>query len=418
MSNLVYYSLYFVSLFLAYYLIIIIIRYMSGLKFSFKISVFDVPIFIAVTILGMLFEFNNLILLKSLIIITSTIFILMLEYKIKLKKILTCYILLLVLAMLFELLLGFFLGIIMDFEKDSYEYLLIRILTNVYYYLLILIILRILKSKKTYGYIINVSFRIVLIVLILLLIVGTNNYLITYNNNIKVYFLFLALLMFIVGAVYLIIKLIKNNYNKKIEICNLKGKNSEVITYINEFKTYQHNLKYHLLAMKGNGNSKVNKQIDELLDSNNSELEYINNFKEVPSSLIHVFSHCLTLTNDNDISISIRNNYKDKELIINQNYYLKLNEVIGNCITNAIEALPDENGILLVEFYEINGVQYIRIANNFDSCIDIEKIGCRNYSTKNRNSGFGLNSIFANRHLEVTGKIINNFFVMNIKIPK
>ena len=125
-------------------------------------------------------------------------------------------------------------------------------------------------------------------------------------------------------GVYYIFVLLRNNYNKMTEINNLRSKNSEVVKYINEFKTYKHNLKYNLMAIKESGNNEVNKYIDELLNNNKNELEYINNFKEVPSNLIHVFSDCLTLNNDNNIEIIIKNAFKDKELNIDMNNYLQL----------------------------------------------------------------------------------------------
>ena len=86
--------------------------------------------------------------------------------------------------------------------------------------------------------------------------------------------------------------------------------------------------------------------------------EYINNFKEVPSNLIHVFSDCLTLNNDNNIEIIIKNAFKDKELNIDMNNYLQLNEIIGNCLTNAIEAVPDNGGFLYVYFYQYHDFEW------------------------------------------------------------
>ena len=418
MDSVVYYSLYFIISTLSINYLIFFLSKIT--KYKVIMNKYTLPMLLILVEINALSDILNIIIIKNFIMIFSFIFFIKCTSKLSLKESILSFSHLFALLIFSEIINGFVFTYVIHLELDnSFVLLLVKTfgMTNsiiiIYIYYLIKRLISVRKIQ------LDVSWFLLLSILFLLITTATLNFISTYNKLYSVYCLFIILLIFIVIGLYTIIKLLRNDYSKKEEISNLKNKNTEVIKYINEFKTYKHNLKYDLIALKKLGNNEVNMYIDELLDNNKSELEYINNFKEVPSGLIHVFSDCLTINNDNNIEIIIKNSYKDKELNIDMNNYLQLNKIIGNCLTNAIEAVPDNEGLIYVYFYEDDCNQYIKIVNNFTNNIDIDKLGEVNYSTKNRNSGFGLCSIFSNKeNIRVVGSIINNLFEIRIMISK
>ena len=58
------------------------------------------------------------------------------------------------------------------------------------------------------------------------------------------------------------------------------------------------------------------------------------------------------------------------------------------------------------------------MGNNFKNSIDIEELGKKYYSTKNRGSGLGLFSIKNNKIIKERISIINDFYFIELKIKK
>lgn len=416
MNSILYYGLHFIVTTTTFIYIIVLLHYVSEYKFKRNIS--SIILLVLFIIINYVLDITNVLIFKNIFIILGLIIFIKLTSKLTFKRSVVAFVRIFIMILLCEILSGFIICYVLKINNPvSFEIILTKCLA-----LLVLIIISyliIFFKNLIYRLLLkfDISWLLITSIILLLITIGTLNFISTYNRLYNAYILFIVLLVFIVLGMISIVKLLKKDYKKKIEINNLKSKNMEVIKYIDEFKTYKHNLKYNLLAIKNQGNEEINKQIDDLLNNNNDELKYINCFKEIPSNLIHVFSNCLTITNENHISIDIKNSYKDKELNIASNNYLLLNEIIGNCLTNAVEAIPEEGGFILIHFYEQDHVKFIRIVNNFDNDIDFDKLGKINYSTKNRNSGFGLNSIFNNNEITVNGAIINNMFEMTITIP-
>ncbi len=418
MDSVGYYFVYFSTAVLITIILLFYLRLITEYRLINKNNI--IGMFMLLLLINCFSDILNVIIIKNFVTILSFVIFIKYTSNLSYKNSILSFLKLFIIVSISEIINGFLFTYLIHIPLDN-KYLIMLVKINgilvtgiicyFYYY--------IKRKNNNYLLKIDVSWLLMISIFFLLITIGALNFLSTFNKMKSAYYLFLILLIFIIFGVYLIIKLLVNNHNKKLEISDLKSKNSEVIKYINEFKTYKHNLKYDLIAIKESGNIEVKKQIDELLNNNNSELEYINNFKEVPSSLIHVFSDCLTINNDNNIEIIIKNSYKDKELNVDMNNYLQLNKIIGNCLTNSIEAVPDNEGFIYVYFYEDDCNQYVKIVNNFTNNIDIDKLGEVNYSTKNRNSGFGLCSIFSNKeNIRVFGSIINNLFEIRIMIPK
>jgi len=72
--------------------------------------------------------------------------------------------------------------------------------------------------------------------------------------------------------------------------------------------------------------------------------------------------------------------------------------------------------VIEVNFKEINKSLNIRISNKYINDIDVNKIGNKNYSTKEYKSGLGLNFIksIKNSKIKVNFKIVDNLFITDI----
>ena len=116
---------------------------------------------------------------------------------------------------------------------------------------------------------------------------------------------------------------------------------------------------------------------------------------------------------DNKVKMLI--NYKSINKI-QENDFVDLCDTIGILIDNAIEASKDLNKIFLLDVNDINNNIEITITNSFINKIDTTEIGNKNYSTKNKKSGLGLNYIkrINNERIKVKLSIINDLFITKI----
>lgn len=333
------------------------------------------------------------------------------------KHIAITYILIDVFTIVYEIASGFIL-------KEFTDYFVNILESSLYYKAFLTIILACIIyvlsfTLKKIKLSLNISWSFLFIVFISFFTIATLNYNVLNNSNLYLYELFI-LMVIIIGFIILIsLKVSYKNKHMKQEIKNLNEKNEECIRYIDEFKKYKHNLRYDLIAAEQYGNKKINKILNEIINKGDSDIEYINNLKNIPSSLLSIFMDRLSFVSNESYSIVINNDLNDNEINITKSSdYIKMCEITGNILTNAIEALPEMNGVLVINFYEINNEKYLEVVNNFKNVIDVENIGKIKYSTKKRKSGFGLNSILSEKNFNPQISIRNNFFIIKIKIPK
>lgn len=59
----------------------------------------------------------------------------------------------------------------------------------------------------------------------------------------------------------------------------------------------------------------------------------------------------------------------------------------------------------------------LKVINKFSNKINLNEIGNKDYSTKNRNSGLGLNYIskIKNKNIKTNIQIVNNLFIASIE---
>lgn len=200
--------------------------------------------------------------------------------------------------------------------------------------------------------------------------------------------------------------------NKRLEDYNEKyGK------FLDEYKIYKHNMKHKLAGMKAFGNKKINALIDDLLEEETTFTIKNNNIYNVPKEIKGIVAERLY---NSKIDVIVDNKLKGNPFkSMNAKEFNNISESIGICLDNAVEAsLETTNPIVTLDLYEDNEYVYIKTGNNFSNTIDIDELGDKYYSTKNRGSGLGLFSLKQNKFIQEKISIINDFYYIELKIKK
>lgn len=229
----------------------------------------------------------------------------------------------------------------------------------------------------------------------------------------------MILILFIIFSI-LFILIVHSKCNEDI----LKKSNEKLINYndkygkfLDEYKIYKHNIKHKLSAIKSYGNKKVNALIDDLLEEETDFSIKNNNLYNVPDGIKGIVAEKLYNSNFN---VLVDNKIKkDPFKDLSPKAFNSISESIGIALDNAIEASSEtENPIIMIELKESKDELFIKIGNNFCNSIDIEKLGIKYYSTKNRGSGLGLFSIVRNKLVKEKINIINDFYYIELQIKK
>ena len=150
----------------------------------------------------------------------------------------------------------------------------------------------------------------------------------------------------------------------------------------------------------------------------NKKSEWINKIDNIPEGLQGIFYLKLNEAKEKGIEIYLNTN---KKIDVKKEDLLDVSNVIGILIDNAMEAtqLAKSN---LIEVYINNNTTNlnVKIYNKFVNRLDTEKLGNKNYSTKTRKSGIGLNYIknLENKNIFVNYSIINDLFISEMSINK
>ena len=184
-----------------------------------------------------------------------------------------------------------------------------------------------------------------------------------------------------------------------------------------EYRILRHNLVNDLLAVKSCDEKRYRSLIDVIIKKYRRNYELyipVDNNKTGIASLIDMkiqVARKYRVNMEMHTTIDLEN-FNDLEAT----KYLKICEVLGIAIDNAIEAAKvSKEKIVDVEIYENNGIIF-EIANSFCSTIDLEKLFDSEYSTKNRGTGIGLNYIASLKSagIKTSVEIRSNFFILRI----
>ena len=238
-----------------------------------------------------------------------------------------------------------------------------------------------------------------------------------HNLNIELIIFLLSFQVLIIFILLLSKKFSEFENEKFLEL--LKENNDFYIQVEEENRILKHNLVAKLLSIKSVSNKSAKLLIDELITEFNKDYKFNNCIKDIPYGLngiiyqkIYPYLGKIYIEIDNDISDDI---FKK----LNPKRYNELIEKLNIALDNAIESCTKSNDkTLSINISENDIYINIEIENTFNSCIDLDKLGKINYSTKGLKRGLGLFSILRTKDVITEIKIINNIFILKLTCKK
>lgn len=278
------------------------------------------------------------------------------------------------------------------------------------------------KDRKRFNSLLELmeaNKKILIYFTILVLVAHAYNVLLAYNYvDYKYYTALLILIIFISYFSYIFIHEIFDNIS-----LTLKNKylNDNLINYqktADNYRTLKHNLKNDLFIIARSKDKE--KAIRRTYEKYNQDEEWVNNIGSIPSGLQGIIFLKMEFAENNKVKFYMDNKIDFEKLDEGTPLYLDTCEVIAICLDNAIEASVDtEEKLICMGLYNDDDCYTINITNSFNNFVDIDKLGEKNYSTKNRNSGIGLNYIAnLNKDIKIKRIISDTNFKTIITIKK
>ena len=236
------------------------------------------------------------------------------------------------------------------------------------------------------------------------------------TNKINSYFIISILFIFII-IVFTLIKYIIKSYNLSCINKNILKENELIKELSKKDAVFKHNLINNLLGIEIIANDKTKRIIDDLIRSYKNEYNKINNINELPNGIQGIIYKKVYLKNIENLNLEIENNIKEDiiDLLGIKKYNLFV-ETIGILIDNALEAVQYcKEKFILIDMKVIDDKLYFEIKNSFDSMIDFDEIGMKNYTTKKSGHGIGLHYLLNNKNLNLNASIVNNLFCICAK---
>lgn len=212
--------------------------------------------------------------------------------------------------------------------------------------------------------------------------------------------------------------------NKQHKLQDLNEKilenNNTYIEIADNYATLRHNIINQFLTIKSVSNKKTQSLIDEMINDYETQYKVITNVHKIPKGLKGIIYQKIYQLDDKDIKVNVVNSLKnDPFLKLKPKKYNDLCEIIGILIDNAVEgAVTSHEKVIYIEFDQIKNSKDINIViiNTFNGEIDLDLFGDRHYTTKKTGHGIGVNYVLKKNAFEISNKIINNLFKVEIKI--
>jgi len=227
-----------------------------------------------------------------------------------------------------------------------------------------------------------------------------------------------------ITLVLLLMNILSNKYKKhilEIKETQLKQDLELYSKVASEYKELKHNLMNDFLIIKSKLSKKEQPFINEVINKYKSNYEWVNSVTDIPEGLqglVFLKKNQAELKNihfnlEYNVNKKIENTFE-----INNNF--KLYETLGILFDNAIEGASESKEKIINVVFSCEKTSFIiNIMNTFSNDIDLEKIGNKDYSTKNRGSGIGLNYLKKQKNkFTIKQTIINNIFSSEIIINK
>lgn len=270
----------------------------------------------------------------------------------------------------------------------------------------------IIKSKKVLINYLCISFILVYFCLVFY----TLNFL-----DIKYYLIFISFLLITIVTNYLIYTFFYSNRLLKIKNECLENNIRNSKNSLEEYQLLKHNLMNDLNIIKIAPLNKKDSIINEIMKKYNKDSILINDISDMPEGIQGIIYLKLKLLQNENILFYISNKQLDNFIDNSTQVYYDLCEALSICLDNAIEAVRESNSKIIYfnVYYKKHGIYQFDIINTFSNTINIDKLGQKNYSTKNRNSGFGLNYLFSRRtSLKIKFSVIDNLFQTSIIVKE
>lgn len=390
-------------------------------KINFNIKFILVTLL--VTILNLINSNYNSVEIKIIFNVVILSFGLKLIYKDTWKKIITNYIFIYLILFITEMILTntllklgvlhnnlsastiSYINLILTFSVQCIEYILISIKSFRKY------------LQRTINFFIENTpitnlLYLIFLTIVLLSIFNIKNFAYNYSFGLLTCLIAIFTLLFLA-----VIRLKYNEEMLKVSNKKLIDYNDNYGKFLDEYKIYKHNINHKLTAMKVYGNKKINALIDDLLEEETSFSIKNNELYNVPNGIKGIVAGKLY---NKGYHVIIDNKIKkDPFITLDAKSFNSISECIGIALDNAIEASEEtEEPIIIMDLHEDKENIYLKIGNNYCNSIDLDNIGSKYYSTKNRGSGLGLFSIKRNNLVKESIKIINNFYYIELQIKK
>lgn len=312
-----------------------------------------------------------------------------------------------------ELVFSILLILLFDFRIGEYTSLQI-LSANIFVSVFSVLLIKTKICKNIFKNLVDVTSKIrlrTLLVMALSIIIITNMYLaITYYSYDPLYYIVInTLSIYIVMLITYFLAKKENDYIKVSNKYNIMLKSlKEYETMLDQYRISNHENKNQLLTVRNmlpDGDIETRNYIDKIVQNN---LKDNNNImikvSKIPSGGLKglIYSKLLVMKEKKiNYSLNISRGVSTIDLIkLDDNVVLDICKIIGVYLDNSIEAVEGLNEkSISIEMYMQDENLIIRISNNYEGLLDINKIDEKGYTSKGSGHGYGL---------PLTKELINN----------
>jgi len=320
------------------------------------------------------------------------------------------------------ILLLFFNTLENSFSLTSIDIILNRVISTllfayIYYFIFRLNFFKLI-FKNLYHIFKNKKQSIIMLGLIFALIVS---FCALFSNKInlnQVYLIALLELVIVFGICFFYFKEARINLDLRIKNNYLNENKVLFEQHLEQYQLLKHNLINDLIFIKSLCPNDIQEVINDKIKKFTVNNDILTNIKHVPEGLQGVIYIKSCVAKHKNIKFYVNNKEVNNLDFKNNKYYIELCEVLSELLDNSIEASKKtKDKIIYIDITKDYKCKRIKIINTFSNEIHLNKIGEKNYTTKQDGSGIGLYYISnLNKNIKISRKIINNLFVTEIKI--
>lgn len=355
---------------------------------------------------------------KTVISLIILFLIYLYYFRDKIKKTLVSSIIILVLVGIIELCFSLFLLINSSLITNNIS-IFVKIIMSIIVYNFAYFLVKKDKFKLFIRKINSFAQEIFLFETTLLLIIFIINISLFFRSeNFNNIYNIISIIILIFYIIFTLIQIVKGKY----VIQKLEAKNKELTnsykassTALEQFREMKHNLKNDLYSIKGILPKEKQVLLNNIITKYNSNYDWLNNITDIPEGLQGIIYLKKLEAEKHKVKLIV--NYNSKKEIQDKDF-LDICDILGIYLDNAIEA-SKENGdkTIVLDIRDYYDSMILKVINKFSNNVNLTEIGNKDYSTKNRNSGLGLNYIskIKNKNIKTKMQIVNNLFITSIE---